>query len=172
MESLDTEFIADEDNEIILHLADNGLRGAYPGRLGSIKNLYIDIVGNQFDMVPNSFCGSSQALWMNGEVARGGCDAIACPKDHFSDTGRASVGIPCVPCAEFAVAPHVGSIRCNHVDMEVKALKQLFTATNGQEWDEREHWMDITTPVCSWYGITCLGDSLDNGTITEINLPE
>jgi len=170
---LDSTYIANSNNEIILHLADNAISGPLPQGLKDIKNLYLDIVGNKFSEVPESFCLESQSYWMNGKVGElNSCKAIACPKHTFSDSGRISEGGDnCQSCGPSEVAPFVGSYSCTKVDVEMTALKRLYDATGGSNWGSSDNWMDHTKPVCSWFGVECAGDRTDNSTITEINLP-
>lgn len=177
LSGLDTDYIGDQDNEIILHLADNALTGTLPIGLSNIKNLYLDIVGNQISAIPTSFCQTEQSFWMNGKVGEleSPCHAIACPVNTFSDSGRShSEGGDevCKACGAAEVAPFVGSYTCTQGSVEIEALKDLYRSLDGESWDNNENWMDYTKPICSWFGISCAGDSLENSTVTAINLPE
>ena len=110
---------------------------------------------------------------MNGKVEKLGCKAIACPQNTFSDTGRLHEdGDTCNSCEAMYAAPFIGSFECAHVDKEVAALKALYRGTKGSAWEKNDHWMDDSKPICSWYGVECSGNKMDNNTITEINLPE
>ncbi len=174
LSGLDLDYIANAENEIILHLADNALTGTLPDGLSNIKNLYLDIVGNQFQAVPPSFCQNEQSFWMNGKVGEFGkpCHAIACPVNTHSEKGRMSDSDDtCTPCGSSEEAKYVGSYSCSHVAIEVNALQDLYRSTGGASWDENENWMDMTKPICSWFGVECAGDSLENNTVTAINLP-
>lgn len=175
MSGLDADYKSNPDNEIILHLADNALKGPLPEGLSSIQNLYLDISGNQFTTVPASYCQNSE--WMNGKVGKlknNPCHAIACPPNTYSETGRMySDGEEvCTSCGSDASTPFIGSYTCSHVDMEANALKALYRSTNGESWKENENWMIDSKPICSWFGVECAGDSLENNTITAINLPQ
>lgn len=178
LSSLSEEFYADSDNEIILHLADNALTGEIPeGVLSKIKNLYLDVTGNQFKMVPPSFCQDEQSLWMNGKVGQlqndDPCYAIACPVNTYSNTGRkhsADEDEECITCASDQGTPFIGSRACHRMDDEYTALKALYLGTFGDSWKKSENWMDNTKPICSWHGVQCAGDSLDNHTVTGIDL--
>lgn len=176
LSGLDADFIADSDNEIVLHLADNALTGTIPVELSKIANLYLDIVGNEFTEVPASFCKEEQSLWMNGKVGdllkSTPCYAIACPVNTASETGRmhSDDDEECAPCASDESAPHVGSKKCRSEHDEYSALKSFYKATKGDSWLQNENWLDNTKPLCTWYGIECAGDSLDNHTITGIDL--
>lgn len=165
---LDPNFAGEPDTEIVLHLADNILTGTLPETLLDIENLFIDVAGNQFKELPQSFC--EQSNWMNGRVGELNnlCDAIACPQNTFSDSGRED----CTPCGNFEMAPYIGSYSCSHVSKEFNALKRLYSLTNGDSWEENDGWMDYSVPICSWFGITCLGDSQDNNTVVGIDLPD
>ena len=165
---LDPNYASEQDNEIIIHLADNALSGALPDTLLSIKNLYIDIAGNEFKELPQTFC--QNPLWMGGRVGEvsNPCHAVACPPNTFSDSGRED----CTPCGESESTPYFGSYSCAHESMEINALKSLYGLTNGNDWEQNDNWMDYSVPICSWFGITCLGGSQDNNTIVEIELPE
>ena len=174
LSGLDGDYVNNEANEIIIHLADNGLTGLLPEGLTNIKNLYIDLAGNQFTEIPASYC--QQSSWMNGKVgvlSENPCHAIACPKNTFSVTGRmSSSDDACTPCGSDEAAQYIGSYTCSHINNEFIALKKLYESTNGDSWDNDDNWMDYEKPICSWHGITCAGDPLDNNTITEIDLSE
>ena len=170
MSGLDPGYVATSDNEIIVHLADNALTGTLPESLTNIKNLYLNIVGNRFKKVPQSFC--QQADWMNGLVGEleSPCHAIACPINMISDSGRSDGTETCTKCGNMESTPFIGSYSCSHSSLEINVLKSLYQATKGDQWEENQNWMDYTVPICSWYGIECAGDRLDNNTITAINL--
>jgi hypothetical protein len=176
LSGLDSDFIADSDNEIILHLADNALTGIIPAGLSKIANLYLDIVGNEFTEIPASFCTEEQSLWMKGKVGdllkSSPCYAIACPVNTFSSTGRmhSKEDEECSPCASDESAPFIGNKHCKSEHYEYSALQALYKATQGDYWLQNDNWMDDAQPLCSWYGIECAGDSLDNHTITAIDL--
>jgi hypothetical protein len=176
LSSLETDYIANSENEIILHLADNALTGEIPEGLLNIANLYLDIVGNQFTEVPLSFCKEELSLWMDGKVGElqnaNPCYAIACPVNTFSDTGRmhSDEDDECTACGSDEEAPFVGSRACVRTASEMTALQALYRGTNGDSWDENENWMDHTKPICTWHGVVCAGDSLDNHTVTGIDL--
>lgn len=183
LSGLDSTYIADSENVITLHLADNAFTGELPIGLSNIQNLYLDIVGNQFTEIPKAFCQDEQAYWMNGQVGEleSPCHAIACPKNSYSPTGRShsirhsdsvDSNEVCKPCGASEVAQYVGSYQCAHVSIEIEALKELYRSTGGASWDNNNGWMDLTKPICSWFGVECAGDRLENNTITQINLPD
>jgi len=170
LSGLDTDFRSSDDNEIVLHLADNMLTGTLPTTFSNIKNLYIDIAGNQIKgPIPQSFC--SQSLWMSGKVGEfNSCNAIACPAGYFSPSGRQKEGEDCTRCGALEVAPFLGSYECIAGDLEKAALLSFYDSTGGDNWKDNQNWKDASKPICSWAGVTCKGGSLDNATVTELNL--
>ena len=178
LSGLDSSYIASEDNEVILHLADNALTGTLPQGLAKIENLFIDIAGNNIKgPIPSSFCQKSN--WMSGKVGEVmSCDAIACPANTFSSSGRgyadsdddAANAQGCTPCGNLQHAPYLGSYVCSHDIIESGVLKAIYHATGGDSWSDKSNWLDDSKPICSWYGIKCSGGSVDNNTITEIDL--
>jgi Leucine-rich repeat (LRR) protein len=176
LSGLDSDYIASEDNEIILHLADNAFTGTLPVGLSSIENLFIDIAGNNFKgPIPSSFCGKSN--WMGGKVGEVmSCDAIACPSNTYNPSGRGYSDREddslqeCVPCGGLQAAPFLGSYACVQQHVEASTLKALYHATGGDSWKERTNWLDNSKPICSWHGIKCQGGNVDNSTVTEIDL--
>lgn len=176
LSGLDSDYISSRDNEVILHLADNALTGTLPLGLGKIENLFIDIAGNNIKgPIPSSFCQKSS--WMRGKVGEVmSCDAIACPANTFSPTGRGYAEADddsvqgCTPCGGLQKAPYLGSYACSQEIIEAGALKALYHATGGMSWSQRTNWMDDSKPICSWYGIKCSGGSVDNNTVIEIVL--
>tara|TARA_R110002126_G_scaffold10245_36_gene46574 strand:- start:353 stop:3043 length:2691 start_codon:yes stop_codon:yes gene_type:complete len=60
-------------------------------------------------------------------------------------------------CSELTNPP-VPLSQCN-------ALVQLYYDTMGQSWLNNTGWLDPTTPVCNWAGVTC-----NNGQITALDL--
>lgn len=53
---------------------------------------------------------------------------------------------------------------------ERDALIELYTATSGSRWTNRANWTTAASP-CSWYGITCGLDNLNQTRVTAISLP-
>lgn len=157
---------------MIIHLSDNAFTGELPSSLGEIDTLYLGVVGNHFEgPLPASFCDKGD--WMNGEVGLvGSCDAIACPAGTFNDDGVGSSETSCSPCGSLETAPFLGSYSCSKTALEITALKQLYEATAGSQWETSDNWMEYDKPICSWYGVTCDGGPDANSTITEIDLGE
>lgn len=52
------------------------------------------------------------------------------------------------------------SFDCNNVteipQAECEALVALYTATNGDDWNDNSGWLDNNSP-CEWHGVTCAG---------------
>ena len=167
---LDNDYKASQAT-IELRFAANDFTGALPPELGSINNLFLDITGNKIEgPIPEAFC--SQDLWMEGLVGQlGSCEAIACPEDTYSESGRRSKSDEtCLPCADGEVAPFLGSYSCRDVDSEITILQAIYKGTNGSKWENDMNWNNLTTPICSWYGVTCEGGKDDNHTVTKLNL--
>ena len=50
-------------------------------------------------------------------------------------------------------------VRAAIPDMELVALKALYTATKGDSWKNKDGWLkDGTDPCKDWFGITCTSD--------------
>lgn len=176
LSGLDSDYKSNSDNEIVVHLAGNAFSGTLPSSLSSIENLFIDITGNRMKgPIPSSFCEKSN--WMNGVVGQlsmNQCAAIACPSGSFSSTGRRhadGTNEDCIPCGSLETAPYIGSYQCNRDSIEMTALIALYDSTDGDSWINNLNWKDKSKPICSWYGVTCAGGSLDNNTVTELSLP-
>jgi Leucine-rich repeat (LRR) protein len=173
LSGLSSDYIASTDNQISLRFAANDFTGVLPVELGSIKNLFLDIAGNQINgPIPTTFC--SQSSWMEGLVGElDSCDAIACPSGTYSESGRRSSNEEtCRPCAANEVAPFLGSYSCKNEDSEINILKAIYKGTNGSKWDDDLHWNDFSTPICAWYGVTCEGGKEDNHTVTELDFSD
>jgi len=48
---------------------------------------------------------------------------------------------------------------------ECNALQDLFAATNGSNWTNKNNWLQTNTP-CTWFGVTCA-----NGRVLRLDLP-
>lgn len=88
-------------------LSHNAFSGKLPNlRSNHLSRLYI--VGNEFTSLDEEICGNIHLN--NGDVARYGCDGLACPVLKSSPMGRhtAMMG-PCKPCEN---ATFIGSVEC------------------------------------------------------------
>jgi hypothetical protein len=43
----------------------------------------------------------------------------------------------------------------NTTNIERAILIALYEATDGDQWFYQTNWLDESTPICSWYGVTC-----------------
>ena len=88
-------------------LSHNAFSGILPNlSSNNLSRLYV--VGNEFTSLDEEICGNVRLN--NGDVARYGCDGLACPALKSSPMGRhtALVG-PCKPCVN---ATFIGSAEC------------------------------------------------------------
>ncbi len=121
-----------------------------------------------------------------------GCDAILCPIDTYSDTGRQEeTETPCEPC-DAGTDGFMGATECdgdvkivNGTADELEILVEFYLALNGPLWLDVEGWSafaemespaDLTLPSYQDEGIDpCAGFSgiacNEDGSIIEISLP-
>ena len=118
-----------------------------------------------------------------------GCDAILCPLDSFSETGRQEdeeeLCTPCESGTEFMGATTCDDEVTVEVNDELAILAEFYLALKGPEWDEADGWdafvemespedltlptyrsMDID-PCTDFKGIVC-----ENDHVVEISLPD
>jgi len=50
---------------------------------------------------------------------------------------------------------------------EQQALEDLYEATEGDQWNQKDNWMSPDVKPCGWFGITCA-----DGHVTRIDLPQ
>lgn len=102
-------------------------------------------------------------------VTVGGCDAILCPIGFFSPTGRqVSMDEPCQRCDSVLAKPFLGQTRCDEFS-ERNVLIELFEQTNGESWKMFDLWAS-NEPICSWYGVECKGDNLNDHGVSALKL--
>lgn len=85
--------------------------------------------------------------WMNGMVELFGCDAIMCPVDTYSDTGRQEeTQTPCEPCGS-GTDGLMGATTCdgdiqivNGTADELEILVEFYLALNGPQWIDDGGW--------------------------------
>jgi hypothetical protein len=155
----------------------------------------LNVVGNKIEGFGSNICDVDANEenkidgWMNGLVQLFGCNAILCPVDTFSDTGRQEEEeTPCEPCSS-GTDGLMGATTCDDevvVDTsgELEILAEFYLALSGPEWGESGGWeafkdlespMDLTLPsyqeenidpcTNNFYGIVC-----ENGSIVAISL--
>jgi len=99
----------------------------------------------------------------------GSCDAILCPIGFFAPTGRqVSMDKPCQRCESVLAKPFLGQTRCDEFS-ERNVLLDLFKQTNGESWKMFNLWAS-DEPICSWYGVECEGDNLNDHGVSALKL--
>jgi Leucine-rich repeat (LRR) protein len=153
---------------IMILLADNDLTGDLPTGLRNFEDLFIDVAGNRIQSIPTVLCQKSK--WMYGAVGDiGTCDAILCPAGFYSDSGRQdSPDEPCRVCP-VGEAQFLGQTLCQVFESEREILQHLFDETGGSGWVKKESW-GTNDPLCSWQGVTCVGDQQDEEGVESIDL--
>lgn len=107
---------------------------------------------------------------MVGRVGDSKCDAILCPKGYFASSGRQALeDRPCQICEVPDAAQFMGSTTCFE-NSEREVLGKLYENTSGPQWMNSTLWMS-DAPICSWFGIKCQGDEVDDKGIVLIDLP-
>ncbi len=182
-----------------MSLANNNLTGTIPGEFARFDSLVLNVVGNRITGYGPGICDDDSneddaavGGWMNGMVELFGCDAILCPADTYSDTGRQEEsGTPCEPC-DSGTGGFMGATSCegggkvvNGTDDELEVLVELYLALNGPQWIDVDGWSafaemespaDLPLPSyqdegidpCSGFtGIACDED----GSIQVVSLP-
>eukprot|EP00522_Entomoneis_paludosa_P006889 CAMPEP_0172439602 /NCGR_PEP_ID=MMETSP1065-20121228/531_1 /TAXON_ID=265537 /ORGANISM="Amphiprora paludosa, Strain CCMP125" /LENGTH=2621 /DNA_ID=CAMNT_0013188305 /DNA_START=60 /DNA_END=7928 /DNA_ORIENTATION=- len=87
----------DPTRSLLLDLSGNKFSGVLPASLSRFSDLTIYARDNQFSGIDPALCAKSD--WNGGSVGTYGCDAILCPPQTFSPSGRASVEMgDCEPC--------------------------------------------------------------------------
>lgn len=109
---------------------------------------------------------------MNGLVGQIGvtnCDVILCPRGYYSQYGRQDVqDDPCVPCTNKIAAQFMGSTSCLEMS-ERDVLVMLYVNTSGTLWKNNSMWLS-DSPICSWYGVRCQGNKLDDKRVISLDL--
>jgi Leucine-rich repeat (LRR) protein len=162
---------AQSDNRnasIMILLGDNDLTGSLPTGLKNFEDLFIDVAGNRIQSIPSVLCQKSK--WMYGAVGDiGSCDAILCPAGFYSDSGRQdSLDEPCRVCP-VGEAQFLGQTLCQVFESEREILQRLFDETGGSSWVKNQSW-GTNDPLCSWQGVTCVGDLQDEEGVESIDL--
>ncbi len=107
-----SSFKSSNSDALIIGLSDNELSGTVPSTLAKFENLFISLGGNGITGIDQSLCNKSS--WMNGDVAKFGCDAILCPEGTNSTLGRMRAEFnKCFPCKNSLLSlPYMGSTKC------------------------------------------------------------
>lgn len=163
---------------LIIGLSDNELSGTVPSSLAQFENLFISLAGNRITGIDQSLCKKSS--WMNGDVAKFGCDAILCPAGTYSTFGRMTAEFnKCFPCRNSALSfPFMGSTKC--ALSQQKILSYFWEKTGSTNWLNYDGWENVTSDtMCTLYGITCEFDdetlpttsSAEHGKVVLIEVP-
>lgn len=148
--------ISDTSRLVTVHLEGNALGGTIPSQLSSFSKMNIYMENNLFSAFGTGICQQSQ--WMEGNVAKYGCDAILCPAGEYSVVGRqVSDSTACAKCPDLVSSPTLGSTFCMSIQKqkEREILGKLFQGTDGNNWIIRDGWMDDSVDICKWYGVKC-----------------
>ena len=158
--------INDKALPIEIDLISNRLTGSIPPSLTQFSDLSIYVAGNQISGIADGLC--RKAPWMAGAVAQYKCNAILCPPGTYSQYGRQrDSGTECSACDSDTTAQYYGSFSCLGEDKkqalsERTILEDFFRALGGDNWKQKDSWLDSDESVCSWYGITCISDNVSS----------
>ena len=68
-------------------------------------------------------------------------------------------------------ALHLNGAYSQVYDIERQALLALYSATNGESWENNSGWKDAAVGTeCTWYGVACAGESITQITLSQNNL--
>ena len=166
--------IEDKSAAITIDLENNSLSGTVPSSLTQFEDLELYLSGNKFSKIASGLCSMNK--WLDGQVGAYSCDAIMCPRNTFSETGRHyDEDHGCLDCPEGETTPFMGSAFClsEEETLELKEraiLEELYQALDGLNWVTQENWFNDKASFCDWYGITCSGADID--TVQAIELPD
>ncbi|KAL7579018.1 hypothetical protein ACA910_019060 [Epithemia clementina (nom. ined.)] len=160
--------ITDLNSPLTIDLTGNRLTGRLPPSLARFETVDLYVAGNQLtEPIPSAIC--RQSGWMKSQVARFSCKAILCPPDTYQtgegrqsgESGSAS----CQACASGETTKYYGSMSCLTVQEqqerdEREVLEDLYASTSGDQWVDREGWMQPDVSICSWHGIVCQSSSV------------
>jgi len=167
-------FAYKRSKRIFIGLSENLLSGGIPVTLADIDHVFLDVVGNKITGLDADVC--AKVKWMDGEVGKGGCNAILCPPKTFSYIGLSNsfVNVTCTKCSsnEF-----YGAMECdddestdNNVSngqSERDIMVEFFYATGGKFWVNNTGWDSNGNTVCEFHGVKCN----DEGKVRTIRLP-
>eukprot|EP00562_Extubocellulus_spinifer_P013816 CAMPEP_0178558590 /NCGR_PEP_ID=MMETSP0697-20121206/10490_1 /TAXON_ID=265572 /ORGANISM="Extubocellulus spinifer, Strain CCMP396" /LENGTH=2669 /DNA_ID=CAMNT_0020191701 /DNA_START=259 /DNA_END=8268 /DNA_ORIENTATION=- len=148
------------NDEMSILLSDNQFTGAVPAAWTRFKQLTLDLSGNMITSIGSGLCGMGD--WNEGAVSNYGCNGILCPVGSFNTNGKqAGSGGACQTCPS---AQYMGSIECGaiaddpNVGGDQKILESIYYAASGAQWNDNDGWT-TDADVCSWYGVSCDGNS-------------
>lgn len=172
--------IADTNAMLTVDLRSNVMTGVVPQSLMRFTSLDIFITDNNFRSIPDSLC--SMKKWMTGAVNYYRCDAIACPRNTYSSTGRQSTDEICQTCGSNEMAPYIGSTSCMTFSdatekltwKERMILLDFYDAAGGENWTIATNWgQNATQSLCTWHGVACAPSSdSPTGIVQSLILPD
>lgn len=148
--------IAETNSLVTVRLDQNHIMGTLPSSLQILSKLNIDVTSNYITAIGDGLCNQSE--WNDGNVGKFGCAGILCPAGTFSPSGRQTSSVhTCDSCPGEENSSYLGDATCATLvkQQEKEILGKLFQATNGNNWKNKDGWMDANSDVCSWYGIVC-----------------
>lgn len=148
--------IVDKTVPVVVFLDGNHLGGIVPSSLAALQQVNIYLQNNLISGFGTGIC--QQFQWMDGNVARYGCDAILCPAGEYSPDGRqVSDSTACKSCPDLQGTPTLGSSLCVSAQKQIEKdiLLSLFQSTTGVNWKNSDGWADDDVDICNWYGIKC-----------------
>ena len=164
----------DKSAHVLIDLESNSLSGIVPSSLTQFEDLEIFLSGNKFNSIAPGLC--SMGKWLEGQVGEFSCDAILCPKNTYSETGRQyDEDHECFECPDGETTPFMGSLFCmseeEEMQLEERAiLEQLYQDLDGLNWVSQKNWFNDKVSFCDWDGITCSRADID--TVQAIELPD
>jgi Leucine-rich repeat (LRR) protein len=166
--------IEDKSAAVTVDLESNSLSGMVPSSLTQFDDLEIYLSGNKFNTIAPGLCSMNK--WLDGQVGAFSCNAILCPRNTYSETGRQyDEDHGCFDCPDDETTPFMGSLFCMSEDEETQLeeraiLEQLYHDLDGLNWVSQENWFNDKVSFCDWDGITCSREDID--TVQAIELPD
>jgi Leucine-rich repeat (LRR) protein len=157
---------AEPQDVIQVNLMNNQLTGAVPTQLTQLSRLELQLAGNKITDVAATICSNING-WFGGSLQDLPriCDGFLCPTQTYAPEGRATIDAPCAPCA--ANKRYYGATTCTSATTstgdsvsERQILIELYNRMGGKNWQNSNHWLDLTVDVCDWYGIQCFNHSV------------
>ncbi|CAJ1940120.1 unnamed protein product [Cylindrotheca closterium] len=175
-DNLDQSFLANcpAAEKVEVNLQNNNISGTLPLSVAEKQYLTLNLANNQITSVPteiydtvNNLCPKISG-WMDGQVAKVGCNGFLCPPGTWAPDGHATADNACRSCNKRigvvgGSSQPWGATECDGVTTPDSALGLLLTLgefykdMGGENWKNDDGWLQdsISVPVCDWYGITC-----------------
>jgi Leucine-rich repeat (LRR) protein len=157
-------------------LKGNRLEGSIPASLSKFQRLNIDLSDNLITSIDEELCIIDP--WMGGDVGNYGCNAILCPIGYFNLYGRQTNALnPCKPCEGAEQSQYLGATKClSEIKQKERDILELFyEKCGGNNWKNKDGWLQEGTDICNWHGISCSNggsvDTIDLGANNVIGTP-